>query len=544
METLQQHIRLVFKEAQKARAPGRAEELALAQRLLAYSSTHLEAMLQNKQLFRELCDQAQWHAFPSYWGASFFATMPATAATVPSRNIKALADSWEHRHVGLVAAPRMDEVPAKRHVPCRFGVCVCEPRSPVRLVSLAITAFLRTLPQEDLTNGNLVLRWRTVSYEHSDADISQATPEDVNENELEALGFEKVVRQTYVHVATTNLRPFRPIFLELAEAADHVQNNVDTDVVELMPIGDSDGKPRLFTLYEWSQERLQANKIHDVAACYLSTRRAPIASFRGQAYVVIPTDLVDKRVWSGAVDLMPSRRARARVPFYRQVQRQPADRRRVHASETSAEPEPVDGMGGPSIEMWDDVAPLEGEVAVPDPVAELVAVGVADAAVPDGRQRSSSSSSSSSSSTSSQRSSSCSSEDTFPALRQKGLRKIKNKMSFKFGPCRFTFRPGGARTAPSWQATCPYHADVLADGSVQTACTRTRKIDGGDVSSPQSQAVITSLQDWLSRAGDFESKLAHQKAGDRKRGRNEAVDASSFPSPKQTRKFTPARPRR
>ena len=482
-------------------------------------------------------------------GPRLFASMSAASVTVPKGQIRSLAEAWQTRHEGIPAAPKMANVGAVRHSPCKLGVCVCGAQNLTRRVCTNVATALKELDQDDIVAGSIVLRWTSASYVHVDSEIAASLPDDVDEDMQTQLGFEKIVEESYTHIATTSLRPFRPILLEVTPAST---DRLAVGVLPFEVVEDAQHRPKLFTLYEWCQQRLCPSKIWDMAAFSLSTRRAPISTFRGHAYVVVSEVLLAKQVWRGGQETVASQRRRRPVPFHKQ--RIPDVRGSQSASSRSAEaaPAPDEEDGGGADKVWDELEAASGAEDATDPIAELVQAAASTEPRATRARRAASSSSSTSSSSSgsdtSKRSSSCSSEERYPALHAKGMRKIRGKLSWKWKTCRFTWRPavtrGGRTSNTSWQATCPYHGDVQPDGvTLQTACTRSRKVGGGDMSGADSLGVIDVLQDWLIRGPDFSCKADHQKAGDKKRSAAERSSDVVLPDPKQCRRLTPVQPK-
>ena len=113
MDHVQELIKEHYSEVLKRRKPRRVQESELAKTLCAYSDTQSDRLLQNRQLLKELSSPAQWHALPTHSGSSLFTRMGAAAVELPAR------------HEGLLAAPRAQNVPPRRYIPCMFGPCVC-----------------------------------------------------------------------------------------------------------------------------------------------------------------------------------------------------------------------------------------------------------------------------------------------------------------------------------------------------------------------------------------------------------------------------------
>ena len=100
------------------------------------------------------------------------------------------------------------------------------------------------------------------------------------------------------------------------------------------------------------------------------------------------------------------------------------------------------------------------------------------------------------------------------------------------------------------EASCPYHGIVGPGGSLQTACTRTRKVNEDSPECDSSLQVLSGLKQWLALALTVNSKAERMQLSDksylkrkgRRRGDVHAAmseepavpDPASFPSPKGT----------
>ena len=550
----------------------RMEEKALAEQLADYHAVNEDDVWRSRKLLQDLLgSSSRWKVVPNPVGDCISGLVHAsdTISGLQGSSLKDLASAWMNRHVGVRAAPRATGVGPVRYSPCRLGLCVCGSASYPRAAAERLSKFLKRQSVEDLTH--LVLHWQSTHWKHDDPDMQNwlmANPsiaaDDEQQNALVAMGFRKEDEDLWAQVAWCLLRPFRATLLEVTPS---LKQNASAGGIIVQEVLDADGLPKLYTMYTWFGDRMHPGMCYSLAAYRFSDREAPVGQIHGQAYLAVPPleELPD--FWSANAHAS-KKIQQANPKARRQALAEAVDRLiqgSAHQDRAGQIPEDHEGDEGQNTEqdvdeeVSDDGLPSVGmvieelyEAAVDFPADPAPGSSASTATRPSAETDSSSSSSSSASSAST----SSDEENDYPKLREVGLRKVRNKESWKWGPFRFTWRRpvdrSGIAGKPSWQATCPYHGDAGPDGTLRTACTRTRKLDTSDIEADISLQVITTLKHWLLKSQSIDTKAQHQKAADHVEGSRKrkatapatdlgSVDLSTLPAPKHAKKLTPHR---
>eukprot|EP00971_Amphidinium_carterae_P193733 3844207-Amphidinium_carterae.4 len=276
----------------------------LPDKIVAFASMNA-AWLEAKHIFKDLTQNARWWAVPHPLGVCHIATFAATdiaGACLSSRQLLALEAGWRARHEGIRALPRKAGVPLNRYSPCLYmGHCVCQP-GYVRTMTTRVSAILKANAVRDIVAGDIVLQWRVSCWRHANPDLEEAAldNEAFDATSARNLGFFMHHTWLYSHVAVCNLRPFRPVFAELELLPGYVINASNGfQIIALQQVLDN-GQPKIFSIYEFFEQRLPQRGFLDVKVCKMSSRQAPIQEFCGQAFILVPESADTwQRVWSG-----------------------------------------------------------------------------------------------------------------------------------------------------------------------------------------------------------------------------------------------------
>ena len=207
-----------------------------------------------------------------------------------------LTSSWKKRHVGLEAAPKNPKVGSVRYRPCSLGVCVCRPGFEKTMLQ-RLVRFVKTVPDPFLIEGDVVLVFK--GFELASCEVLSKEDEEAARDV--GNGLEKVA--LCVHVALTQLKPFKMTFLEL-QKADTV--GAETWFTQTLV----DGTPCCHTMYEFVGRVLRPHLAWDVQALQLSTRDWPVARIVGWACALRFEGRSAERLWAGSLELQKAPRRR------------------------------------------------------------------------------------------------------------------------------------------------------------------------------------------------------------------------------------------
>ena len=546
---LEDHIRDATAAQREHQKALRENTLRLLETGAETSGVLVSELLQPRQLLQQLCgNQLDWVALPDIY--------PTLQTVVTAKHVVEKAretpyaageDSWFDRHRGLLSAPKNAKVGAVRYSPCRLGICMCKPG--FHKAALArVAAFLRLHDQTQLVQGDLVLTFSGYLLEPRPLGGNKKQSTSLHQAiDVGTPGHGQLVTELHAHVSSCCLRPFRPVLMQLLEISR------DGDHITFVPAEDF-GKPVLQNIYEWLFHTLNPTFAWDVCSRALSQRHTAIARIhQGEARCDDVVLAEPRRIWKAHWEMVRTRQAQP-----------PAHERLLVAEDNRADIQQHDerarGASGD-----DDVFPeLFGDSDVEevleeekeeeaDPLSELAAFAETQLQDEMGNRpmESSSSSDSDTTTTTSHADSDGHAPDAGPAHspepaatpRREAGRAVQ-PATHSWGPFRITFRPATGGKAPQWQATCRYHAQYTASGRIQTQCTRSRTLEGGDVNSAANLRVLRMLKDWLLQGEGIADKSAHQRLVIREEKGDETLNqelSELLPVPDEPRGGTPDR---
>ena len=469
-----------------------------------------------------------WRASPGPCGPTLTNVMQATDISVLPDSLANLQAAWRKRHEGVRAVARKNVAPV-RYMPCKYGICCCQPGF-VRKVAVELSAVLRRRNIDGaVTGGEIVLMWIIERYEHPDPEVANAVRlgNRASKEVALALGCEASTVRKFTQVATCNLRPFRPILVAVHTTSDAPPPAPDT-ALEVRQTRSNSGEPKLYTVPEWCQSELNPNDTISVSCLPMSQRHTAIAGFHGQAYLLMSAIDEPHLIWSPGQDDKPKRIRRTRTsrkgPDLAEDDRPltddvdmfgPAASKDSSANEDGLLPQDWEFLNVQARDEDEAIHSSDGFEDLIDavlkrnqtrPLLERAAQrsGQPETGAHSDRPRSSSSSSSSSDSSSTSR-------PREPLIG--GLKRTRADGSYRWGAFTLTWRKFKIGSKPAWQATCPYHGDYDSRGSLRTACTRSRQVNqtNDDYTTEASQKVLEDLKKWLVVALQFDNKAAHQR---------------------------------
>ena len=238
-------------------------------------------------LFKEMCTQTcHWHAAPLHGGHTLFAELSPLLSLQResvSNRLLALESAWSQRHATVSPAARKNVSVVWN--PCSLGSCVCQ--RPVRDVLQRFRAWARQLCKEDVSNGVVVLEWRSF-FTFGSEDLALGLDSDA----------ELAGEVHYTHVSHVNWTPFRYVFTEL-NLAGNVLPPSDTESLAFRTACEESGRPKFYTMYEWLRG-MNPDMAWDVCPLFLSLASRPMPRLDG-AVVARRGDLASHRLWQGDV---------------------------------------------------------------------------------------------------------------------------------------------------------------------------------------------------------------------------------------------------
>ena len=150
------------REATAHRQALRLAHSDITEQAALFSQLTVPEVLGNRKLLQELTGKStEWWALPLEPNPVLMPTVTAVSAVGETQDtVEALAEGWERRHVGFLAAAPKPSVKSLKYSPCRYGWCFCAKGEPfARTVLAKFNAAVKSLGNDALLSGNIMIQW-------------------------------------------------------------------------------------------------------------------------------------------------------------------------------------------------------------------------------------------------------------------------------------------------------------------------------------------------------------------------------------------------